>query len=217
MKKSMKLTGILLTGFFGLATLAGLAVGCIGTATPVPTHSVRTPTAMIPPTLDLSFPPTTFVPTFASATYTDDYAGFGLNYPADWTLDQTGAGNKNQRGYSVQLTSWTHSQGDISTQTPAGGSRLDITVYQWDPKDDLDAFIDSRKAAWESTGITIFSEDNWTLASGLHVVRFLVQAPDGKAVFIITTAGNFYLVLSGTGDLDTLSAIGKTIRLISAN
>ena len=210
MKKLQRQTGILLSRLFGLVLLASMAAGCSGPATLQPTPPVVEATATMPPTLTALPSPTTFAPAFTPATYTDDYAGFTVDYPAEWTLDQSGVGANSKRGYSVQLTSWVHAPGDLSVQTPAGGSRMDITIYRWDPKHDLDAFILSRKTAWRSSGFTIAAVDNWTLAGNQRAVRFLVQTPDEMAFFMLTTVGDLYLVLSGTGDLGMLEAIGRT-------
>jgi hypothetical protein len=57
---------------------------------------------------------TSVPPSFEAATYRDDFAGFELDYPAAWVLDETNAANKSERGYYVQLTSWFHAPGDIA-------------------------------------------------------------------------------------------------------
>ncbi len=211
MERIVKLAAIVVGGL-----LVGAGVGCAGLAMVRPTHAVVGPTAMIPPALAASPSPTTSAPTFTPATYTDDYAGFAVDYPAEWTLDQSSAGARSQRGYFVQLTSWVHAPGDLSAQTPAGGSRMDITVSRWDPKKDLDAYIARRKTSWESSGLTVTAEETWTLAGDLRAVRFLVRASDETAFFLVTTAGDLYLVLSGTGDLGMLEAISRTTRMLSA-
>ncbi len=194
---------------------AALAAGC-ATLAPVPTDAPPAPPTLaatkVPPPTPTSAP----TPAFTPATYSDDFAGFSIDYPADWTLDETGAGVKSQRGYYVQLTSWAHVPGDISPETPEGGSRMEFTVYQWDPKNDLDAFVATRKTAWEASGFALLAEDEWTLADGVRAVRFLIQSPEEVAYFQMMAVGDVYLVLSGTGDLETFEIIGRTVRPLPA-
>lgn len=201
----------------GTLIVAALAAGC---ATPVPPAPLPTDAATAPPTVaPTDTPPATPTsaptPAFTPATYSDDFARFSIDYPADWTLDESSAGGKSQRGYYVQLTSWPHAPGDISPETPEGGSRMDLTVYQWDPKNDLDAYMATRKIAWEASGFPLLAEDAWTLGGGLRAVRILLQAPEEVTYFQLMAIGDLYLVLSGTGDLDTFEAIGRTVRPLS--
>jgi hypothetical protein len=197
--------------------VATLAAGCATPGTPatLPTEAAPASPTVAPADAPAPTPTSAPTPSFTAATFTDDFAGYSIDYPADWTLDETGAGVKSQRGYYVQLTSWAHAPGEISPETPEGGSRMDFTVYQWDPKHDLDAYIATRKIAWEASGFALLAEDEWSLANELRAVRFLIQAPDEVAYFQMLAIGDLYLVLSGTGDLDTLEAIGRTVRPLS--
>jgi hypothetical protein len=161
-------------------------------------------------------PPATSALPFAAALYRDEFAGFELDYPAGWTLDDADPAVKQaERGYTAQLTSWPHAPGEIAEELPAGGSRLDITVQQWDPADDLAAHLEMRKTAWSSSGMTILSEETWTLAGDHPAVRVTVQTVEGEQAFFLftTTANGRYLVLSGTGDLGLLEEIGRKVRV----
>jgi hypothetical protein len=198
--------------------VAALAAGCAAPATPapLPTEAATAPPTAAPTDVPPATPTAAPTPPFTPATYTDDFAGYSIDFPADWTLDESGAGAKSQRGYYVQLTSWPHAPGDISPETHEGGSRMDFTGYQWDPKNDLDAYIATRKVAWEASGFPLLAEDEWTLSGGLRAVRFLVQAPEEVAYFQLMAIGEMYLVLSGAGDLEMFEAIGRTVRPLSA-
>jgi hypothetical protein len=149
---------------------------------------------------------------FAASTYQNETVGFEFDYPSPWTLNDLG--QIGSRGSSVQLTSWASTPEQPIDQLPAGGSRLDVTLYTWDPKNDLDAYLSTRKQAWDASGMSILTEEEWSLAGGQRAVFFsvLVQDQSAAALFLITTVGEQYLVLSGTGDLEILREIMRTVR-----
>lgn len=135
---------------------------------------------------------------FEGVTYRDDTAGFALGYPIDW-----GIGFKE-----------TQSRGEIVQLQDASGPRLDIVVLRWDPKQDLPAFLDVRRIAWDNSAIKVQEEQPMTLANGQEAVRFVVEGQDGDlGFFFFTTLGDRYLQLSGGGDLDLLKEIAQTVRV----
>ena len=151
-------------------------------------------------------------PAFEATTYRDDEAGFEFDYPVGWTFDP---GEHQSRGYYVQFYSWDWQPGDPIDPLPEGGTVLSITIQLWDPKNDLEAFINQRKLAWDSSGTSILSEERLTLAGDRPAAQFVVQGVDGsQAFFLLTTNGEDYLVLSGNGDLSLLAEIVKTLRPI---
>ena len=88
-------------------------------------------------------------------------------------------------------------------------------MQRWDPKNDLEAFVNQRKLAWGASGISILSEERLTLAGDRPSAQFTVQGVDGsQAFFLLTTNGENYLVLSGDGDLGLLADIAHTLRPI---
>ncbi len=89
---------------------------------------------------------------------------------------------------------------------------MSINVLLRDPKNALDEFIDVRKQAWAASGFEILKEEEWTLAGGWKAFRFLVQSPEEGTFFLMTTLGERYLLLSGSGDLDLLVEIARTLR-----
>jgi len=154
----------------------------------------------------------TATPSFEVATYRDESAGFEFDYPASWTLDKDS--QVGDRGSTSQLTSWPHAPGDIAAETPSGGTRMDVTLYNWDPKNDLDAFVDVRLQAWEASGMGVQSQETWGDSDGHRFSLFQVLGADQKetALFLFTTVGERYLSLSGSGDLKLLDEIARTIR-----
>ena len=135
-------------------------------------------------------------------------------YPETWTLDEVDPAVKESgRGYYAQLTSWEHAPGDLPDVNPPDSSRLDIVVQQWDPKNDLPAFIETRKTAWSASGFTLVAEENWTLPDGRPAASFIVQTTEGEqAYFMFSANDTIYLTLSGSGDLELLDQIGQTVR-----
>lgn len=151
-------------------------------------------------------------PSFDATTYRDEAAGFTFDYPAGWTTD---GGEQQSRGSYVQFYSWNWQPGEAIDPLPAGGTVLTVTNQLWDPKNDLEAFIEQRKMAWEASGIKITSEERLTLAGDRPAAEFTVQAVDGaQAYFLLTTNGDEYLVFSGNGDLTLLAEIAHTLRPI---
>lgn len=163
----------------------------VPTSAPTAEPTVEQPTA-VPPT---EAPALSFEPT----TYQDDSAGFAFEYPAAWEV--VDLGSLGDRGSGAQLLL-------------DGEPQMSITLYQWDPKKDLDAWIAHRKEAWSASGFELVSEEELILASGERAARFVVQTPDEQALFFFTPAGDRYLELSGAGDLDLLKEITGTVRLL---
>jgi hypothetical protein len=147
---------------------------------------------------------------FESQTYINEEAGFALDIPASWT---TQAGVVGSRGTEIHFLS----SPDIAEAAtlPEGATRLSATIYQWDPKNDLAAYVANRKTAWEASGFTILEEQSLTLEQGLPAVQFTIQTPDTQSVFLVTALKDQYLVLAGEGDLDLVKQIVQRLRHIS--
>lgn len=149
-------------------------------------------------------------PSFESKTYINEEVGFALDYPAGWTVIESVVG---ERGSQIQFLS----SPDIAELAvlPAGATRLSAAIYQWDPKNDLSAYIANWKTAWESSGFSVLEEQPLTLELGLNASQFLLKTPDSSAVVLITALGDEYLVLSGEGNLDLVKEIVQRLRPIS--
>jgi hypothetical protein len=151
-------------------------------------------------------------PAFEAKTYRDDEAGFEFDYPAGWAFDP---GEHQSRGYYVQFYSWDWQPGEIVEKTPVGESILSVTVNYWDPKNNLEAFVNQRKLAWDSSGIAILSEEHLILTEDRSAAQLTTQGIDGmQSYWLITTLGEQYLTLSGSGDLGLLANIAHTVRPI---
>lgn len=184
----------------------------------IPVPEVQ-PTQTNPPPTTTAFPPTpteTAAPAsklpaapFDSLPYVNEDAGFALDIPANWTINESAVG---PRGTQVQFLS----SPDLveAASIPRGETRLTATVYQWDPKNDLEAYVDHWENAWSASGFDILDEQELTLELGLPAVQFTVQAPESQVVFLITALEDEYLVLAGEGDLELVEQIVQRLRPI---
>ena len=182
-----------------------------------PTQTNPPPT--LTPTLT-AFPPTpteTAIPEsklpaapFDAQTYINEEAGFAFEVPSGWTVNEMVVG---PRGTQIQFLS-SPELVDAAV-IPADQTRLSATIYQWDPKNDLAAYVQQRKDAWSASGFTILEEQELTLELGLPAVLFTVQTPDTQTVFLVTALEDQYLVISGEGNLDLARQIVQRLRPVS--
>lgn len=205
------------TLFIFLIAMLGLSACAAPAMEPEVVAETETPESISPPT-DMGMPvpqegnepvPTEMV-AIELVSYRDPESGLAFDFPADWMLDKVVLGERAPSGF--QLTSWVHEPGMVS-EVPEGGTILNILVQRWDPKGDLAAFSENRKIAWESSGFTILSENNLTLANGQPAIEFIVQAPDDQAYHLFSTLGEEYLVISGSGDIESIAQIAHSISL----
>jgi hypothetical protein len=178
---------------------------------PVPTVAPATEPA-VPPTPTETLLPEPKLPaaSFDAQTYVNAQAGFALEYPTGWTVDEAVVGD---RGTQILFVS-SPELAEAAT-LPEGATRLSATIYQWNPKNDLAAYVAHWKSAWESSGFTILNEQSLTLEQGLPVVEFTIQTPDMQSVFLVTALKDQYLVLAGEGDLNLVKEIVERLRPIS--
>jgi hypothetical protein len=178
--------------------------------TPVPTD-IEEPTAA-PTSVPTEAPVNPKLPAapFEAETYINEELGFALDYPAGWTVSESVAGDRSSQ---VQFLS-SPEIAELAA-LPEGESRVAAVIYDWDPKNDLPAYIANWKSAWESSGFTVMEEQPLVLDLGLEAVQFTLKTPDSSAVVLITALGDKYLVLSGEGDLELAKEIVQRLRPIS--
>ena len=191
-----------------------MATACAPTTTAVPVDSVivpatQEPAATLVPT-EAPVNPKLPAASFESQTYINEEIGFALDYPVGWTVTETVLGD---RGKQIQFLS-APELADVSI-LPENAARLTAVVYQWDPKNDLAAYVATRKTAWENSGFTIVEETPLVLDLGLNAVQFELKTPDSSAVVLITALRDQYLVLSGDGNLPLVKEIVQRLRPIS--
>ena len=182
-------------------------------------ETVSVPTATSMPALpsDTASAPTEAAPNpklpaapFEAQTYVNEEAGFALDYPVGWTVTEQVIGS---RGKQIQFLSAPELA--EAAIVPEDAVRLNAVLYQWDPKNDLAAFVANQKSAWETSGFTILEEEERVMELGLPAVQFTVETPDAQVVYLIAALRDQYLVLSGEGDLALVKEIVGRLRPIS--
>jgi hypothetical protein len=184
-------------------------------------YATPTATPPLPPPATEALQAGTLTPTtaaaiplpFTAATYRDEDNGFEFDYPAEW--NEIG-GETQSRGYYQQIVSWEQPPGGI-TEIPEGGTVLQITVYAWEPVNDLDARLEMRRDNFTNSGNSILADEAITLASGVSGQRILVEGSEGPALLFFTTLGDLYLELSGSGDIELLDAAMRSLRIDGIN
>lgn len=150
-------------------------------------------------------------PSFKSQTYINEAVGFALEYPAGWTVNESTIGD---RGSQALLLS-APEIAELAT-LPPGATRVAIIINQWDPKNDLAAFVENRKLAWDASGFVILEEEPLTLDLGLPAIRLTVQSPEGVPVeFLFAAIRDQYVTISGEGDLELVKEIMQYLRPIN--
>jgi hypothetical protein len=209
------------------------------TNTPVPptaTATVRAtatatqaPTATTPPAeptaAATSAPTTTAAPTGtampaampeSAATYIDEYAGWALDYPADWSLvDVTPQIKAESLAYSITFMSWKPEEVG-GKGVPPGGSKLDANVTKNDAAT-LDEAVARRRAeiAASQPEAQITGEESWELASGLQATRWQIMTPGGDTVYeLVASVNGHRIVLSGYGDPAVFDQIARSFRAV---
>jgi hypothetical protein len=172
--------------------------------------AVPTDTEVVPMPTEAVSNPKLPAPTFEAETYINETVGFALDYPAGWTVSESVVG---VRGTQVQFLS-SPELADLAT-LPAGATRVSAAVYQWDPKNDLTAFVENQKSAWNASGFTILEEEQMVLELGLPAMQFTVKTPETNVIFLIAAIGDQYLVVSGEGNLELVKEIVQRVRPIS--
>ncbi len=190
----------------GLLVLSACTSVASPTESPTPQDLITVEPTMTPApseTAELQLAP-------LEAIYRDESAGFAFDYPTSWTADAPQVGG--ERGYFSQITSWFRNPGELPEFIPEGETYLSITVLLWDPKNDLDAFIATRKEGWNASGFEILAEQELSLSGNWRAFQFRIQSPEAVTYYLITSVGERYLVLSGSGDIDLLGEIAGTLR-----
>lgn len=188
------------------------AIWSTPTAAPTQTSAAATFTPF-PPTPTETLVPEPKLPAapFDAQTYIHEDPGFALEYPSGWTVNEVMAGPR-----STQIQFLSKPELAAAAAIPQGETRLSATIYQWDPKNDLAAYVENRKNAWDASGFSILEEQQLTLEQGLPAVQFKIQTPEAQAIFLFAALEDEYLELAGEGDLALVEQIVQRLRPISS-
>ncbi len=169
--------------------------------------------------------PTTLVPitpTEAPAqlgevrTYRDTLAGFALDYPAQWYLeDDALPGAADSVAYTVSLFSWdrasaTRPPKDLNT-LPDGAAKIDITVFNDGSKTVAEA-VNRLKTQDTGAPVNFLKEENWSLKDGQEAVYLEAEGAFGVTATMVTLVHGKTLYLSGYGNLALFKAIALSLR-----
>lgn len=200
----------------GLSLMIAILSACSGQPAPVETELPSPFPATEPVPASTEVVPTEAATgklpaaSFEAETYLNEEAGFALEYPAGWTVQEMVVG---PRGTQVQFLS-APDLADAET-LPEGATRVSATLYDWEPRNNLPAYVANMKTAWEASGFSVLSEEERILELGLPAVQFTLQTPEVQAVYLIAALGDRYLVLSGEGNLDLAKEMIGRVRPIS--
>jgi hypothetical protein len=142
--------------------------------------------------------------------YQDPELGYGFNYPDNWKIAYQ---ETQSRGGYLQFA-----RNDFEVDPNAGGLPaeeilLQVAVYNWDPKGNLEAYLEQRLFAWENSGIAVSEEKRWEWGDGVPAVLFQIEGIEGDVAFVIlTVVEDRYLEISTSTEYDVLSALGSTLR-----
>lgn len=210
----MKTSILLLTVFVFVAS------ACAAPSAPQPAVETVPPTIEIQATLEPTLPPGQAEPSAtaeaqpAMQTYTDDFAGFSLDYPAGWSIDPSAAANAEQAfAYSVPIATWdlrnppTPGGKDLNTM-PEGATKIDVSVTKQAMT--LEEAVAEQEQ--NESGSPILARKDVTLAGGLPAVILDVEGFAGLTRTLITVLNGNVIYISGYGNLENFEAIALTLR-----
>jgi len=194
---------------------------CAAPSTPQPA-ATAIPTSETLPTPELTEPPVQLepartaenMPGVTMTTYTDDFAGFSLDYPANWFLEASALAHAQESiGYNVSVASWdilhppTPSGKDLNT-LPPGATKIDVAVMKQSMT--LEEAI-AQQSQIENAS-PILARKDVTLAGGLPAVILDMEGFAGLTRTLITVLNGNVIYVSGYGSLEPFEAIALSLR-----
>lgn len=147
-------------------------------------------------------------------TYTDDFAGFSIDYPANWFLESSALAHAQESfAYSVSVASWDILHPPAPTdkdpdKLPPGGAKIDVNVT----KQSMTLEEAVTQQGQNELGTPILARKDVTLANGLPAVILDLDSPIGPIRTLITTLNGNVIYVSGYGNLENYEAIALTLR-----
>jgi hypothetical protein len=203
-----------------LSTVFVLLVGaCAAPNTPQPINTIvttieatPTPEPTQPPVQVEPSPTTESAPAITMTTYTDDFAGFSLDYPANWFLEASALAHVEESfSYSVSFASWdivnplTPGGKDLNT-LPEGGTKFDVTVVKGAMT------VEEAVAQFVQSGSPILAREDVTLTSGLPGVILDFEGFAGLARTLVVPLNENVIYVTGYGNLENFEAIALSLR-----
>jgi hypothetical protein len=152
----------------------------------------------------LELPPFQEPTTEETAVYRNSENGFELDYPASWHLDEQVFGS---RGSGALFYIADTDEEPIYS----------AVVYLWDPKNNLDAWVDQRRQSWSGSGAAVLLEEELTVADGHRAIQFKLQWLGGQTTnHLYMEVGDRYLELVSSGELGTFAEIIGSLRFVES-
>ncbi|HLO31808.1 MAG TPA: hypothetical protein VK249_21835 [Anaerolineales bacterium] len=204
-------TKILLLGVFALLFSACSTTKVASpTETAVPVIEITsTPEPTLPPTL--TNPPSANTNLPAMRTYTDHLAGFSLDYPATWFLDDSVLASAAQStAYVIGITSWDvrtypTPSGKHDNAFPPGATKIEVAVLKQN-------MTLQEAVTQQSENGPILAQKDVTLAGGLPGVILDVNGFVGVARTLIVILNGNVIYVTGDGDLKDFETIALSLR-----
>lgn len=206
---------------FSFTTLALLFSACAAPGTPqaveteLPmTESLPVPEATLPPLQVEPSPTDENLPAVTMQTYTDDSAGFSLDYPVGWFIDASAAANADQAfAYAVGIATWDlrhppTPSGKGQNGIPAGGTKIDVAVMRQQMT--LEQAV--AQQSQNESGSPVLAQKDVILANGLPAVILDVEGFAGLTRTLITVLNGNVIYVSGYGNLEYFETIALSLR-----
>ena len=202
---------------FSVLMLLLSACAAPGTAQPIetiiPTQTIVSTAEPTPPVIQPELSPTIGT-TPEMITYTDDLAGFSLDYPAGWFINDTALANAEESfAYAISIASWdinnppTPGGKDLNTM-PEGATKIDVAVTK--QATTLEEAV--AQQAENESGAPILAREDVTLAGGLPAVILDVEGFAGLTRTLITVLNGNVIYVSAFGNLENFETIALTLR-----
>ena len=200
--------------FLSLSALLLMLCACSFSAGTLPAEETS-PTELTLPTSEQNPLPTpTSMTAGETLTYTDDFAGFSLDYPANWFLESSALSHAQESvAYNISIASWDILNPPIPTSKdlntlPPGGTKIDVAVMK-------QAMMLEEAVAQQSQnemGTPILARKDMTLTGGLPAVILDVEGFAGLTRTLITVINGNTIYVSGYGNLESFESIALTLR-----
>lgn len=148
----------------------------------------------------------------AMMTYTDDIAGFSLDYPAGWFLETSVLVHAAEASnYSISIASWdinhppTPSDKQLSGM-PDGATKFDVTIIK--NATTLAAAVEQV----QQSGTPILAQRDVTLANGVPAIILDIEGFAGRAQMLISIINGNFVYVTGYGNLENFESIALSLR-----
>jgi hypothetical protein len=145
-------------------------------------------------------------------TYTDNVAGFSLDYPTGWYVESSILVHAEEvTNYSISISSWditippTPSDKQL-TGLPEGGTKFDVTVIK--DATTLEAAVEQVG----QTGTPILARSDVTLPNGVPAVILDIEGFGGRARMLISILNGNVIYVTGYGNLEYFEPVALSLR-----